>query len=139
MSDDVGAALRREIRDRASGCCEFCRMPDNEPVFPHEPDHIIAFKHHGKIDRNNLAYACFVFNRTKGSDIASIDPLSGVLTPLFHPRQHIWDEHFRCNGPLVEPLTVEGRVTVMLLRINSPKRVAIRDILLQEVRYPGKC
>lgn len=85
-----------------------------------------------------ITNACFECNRAKGSDIASIDALSGALTPLYHPRQQNWHEHFRCNGPLIEPLTAEGWVTVMLLRMNSPKRVAIRDNLLQEGRYPGK-
>jgi hypothetical protein len=99
MSEEVGAALRRLVRDRARRCCEYCGMPDGEPVFPHEPDHIIAIKHGGPTSSENLAYACFDCNRAKGSDIASIDPDTGTLTPLFSPRTQVWSEHFRYNGP----------------------------------------
>lgn len=45
------------------------------------------------------------------------------------------DSHFRFNGPLIEPLTPEGRVTVALLKINFPIRVSIRDNLLREGRW----
>ncbi len=135
MSEEVGAALRREIRERAGGRCEYCFMPDDEPVFPHEPDHIIAAKHRGQTTSENLAYACFECNRAKGSDIASLDPATGALTPLFNPRTQVWPAHFRFNGPVIEPLTAEGRVTVFLLHFNIPPRVAIRAMLLAEGRY----
>lgn len=110
-------------------------MPDSEPVFPHEPDHIIAIKHGGRTTSENLAYACFDCNRAKGSDIASIDPDTGTLTPLFSPRTQIWNEHFRYNGPVIEPRTAIGRVTVRLLRLNLPVRVAIREGLMRADRY----
>ena len=35
-----------------------------------------------------------VCNRRKGSDIASIDPETGQLTPLFHPRVDRWDDQY---------------------------------------------
>src|SRR5579871_6655916 len=135
MSDEIGAALRRLVRERATGRCEYCLMPDSEPVYPHEPDHIIALKHGGPTNAENLAYACFECNRAKGSDIGSLDPETGILTPLFHPRTGAWDEHFRFNGPVIEPLTASGRTTVFLLRLNNPLRVAIRESLMAEGRY----
>ncbi len=111
-------------------------MPDSEPLFPHEPDHIIALKHRGKTASDNLAYACFECNRAKGSDIASLDPATGKLTALYNPRAQRWIDHFRFNGPVIEPLTPEGRVTVALLKLNLAARVAIRDNLMREGRYP---
>ncbi|HEX6820297.1 MAG TPA: HNH endonuclease signature motif containing protein [Ktedonobacterales bacterium] len=135
MSDEVSAALRREIRERAGGCCEYCFMPDDEPLYPHEPDHIIALKHRGQTTSENLAYACFECNRAKGSNIASLDPATDALTPLFNPRTQIWAEHFHFNGPVIEPLTAVARVTAFLLRFNAPSRVAIRARLLAEGRY----
>jgi hypothetical protein len=131
MSEEVSAALRRLVRDRAQRWCEYCGMPDGEPVFPHEPDHIIAIKHGGPTASENLAYACFDCNRAKGSDIASIDPDTGTLTPLFSPRSQVWSEHFRYNGPVIEARTAIGRVTVRLLRMNLPVRVAIREALMR--------
>jgi hypothetical protein len=136
MSDEVSAALRRMVRERAGGRCEYCCMPDSEPVYPHEPDHIIALKHGGPTTSDNLAYACFECNRAKGSDIASLDPDTGTLTPLYHPRTQQWSEHFHFAGAVIEPLTAVGRVTVFVLRLNQDARVAIRTTLLQAGRYP---
>ncbi|MFI5271454.1 MAG: HNH endonuclease [Ktedonobacterales bacterium] len=71
--------------------CEYCGMPDWEAVVPHEPDHIIATQHGGQTAEDNLAYACFDCNRIKGSNIASVDPASGQITSLFHPRFQRWE------------------------------------------------
>ena len=45
MSEGVRPALRRAVRERAKGRCEYCGIPDTESLFPHEPDHIISIKH----------------------------------------------------------------------------------------------
>lgn len=55
---------------------------------------------------------------------------------MYHPRRHRWDDHFRLDGPIIEPLTVEGQVTVFLLRLNSSVRVEQRTLLLRLGRYP---
>ena len=136
MSEEISAALRRVVRARAGGRCEYCGMQDTEPVFPHEPDHIIAIKHGGPTTSENLAYACFDCNRAKGSDIASIDPGTGALTALYSPRTQRWSEHLRFNGPVIEALTATGRVTVRLLKLNLPIRVAVRDSLMRAGHYP---
>jgi hypothetical protein len=137
VSEEIGTALRREVRTRAAGRCEYCGMPDSEPIFPHEPDHVIAVKHGGQTGSENLAYACFDCNRAKGSDIASIDPATGELTPLYSPRTRVWREHFRFNGPVIEARTATGRVTVRLLKMNLPVRVAIRESLMRAGHYPA--
>ncbi len=111
-------------------------MPENTTLFPHEPDHIIATKHGGETTSANLAYACFDCNRAKGSDIASLDRVTGLLTPLYSPRTHRWSEHFQFSGPVIEPSTAIGRVTVTLLSLNNPARVAIRINLISEGSYP---
>ncbi|HCI79503.1 MAG TPA: HNH endonuclease [Ktedonobacter sp.] len=130
MREEVRASLRRLVRERARGRCEYCWMPDDEPLFPHEPDHIIALKHGGLTTSENLAYACFQCNRAKGSDIASIDPETDTLAQLYNPRIQIWHEHFQFNGAIIEPLTSIGRVTAKLLQLNNPARVSIRENLL---------
>lgn len=137
MSDEIGAALRREVRVRAEGRCEYCGMPDSEPIYPHEPDHVVAIKHGGQTASENLAYACFDCNRAKGSDIASIDPETGRLTPLYSPRTQQWKAHFRFNGPVIEPRTAVGRVTVRMLKMNLPVRIAVRESLIRAGRYPA--
>ena len=135
MSEYISAALRRKVRQRANGRCEYCFMPDSEPLYPHEPDHFIALKRGGKTIGDNLAYACFECNHAKGSDIASLDPDTRVLTPLYNPRTEEWTTHFRFNGPVIVPLTAIGRVTVRVLQLNSQPRIAIREGLMREGRY----
>ncbi len=134
----ISSALRREVRERASGCCEYCLLPEEHAFFPHEPDHIIATKHGGQSTIDNLALACFDCNRFKGSDIASIDPASGELTPLFNPRTQVWSEHFSIEGGQINPRTVNGRVTELVLKLNLPSRVEVREILTNIRRYPKK-
>ena len=65
----IAAALRRQVRERANGHCEYCLIAESQAFFPHEPDHIIAQKHGGQTVLNNLALACFDCNRFKGLDI----------------------------------------------------------------------
>jgi HNH endonuclease len=77
--------MRRQVRARAAGRCEYCLLADADTFFPHEADHIIAVKHGGVSTGENLAGACFDCNRFKGSDIASLDVVTQALVPLFHP------------------------------------------------------
>lgn len=79
MSERVSTSLRRAVVERSHGCCEYCGMPDNVLRLPHEPDHIIATQHGGQTATDNLAYACFRRNRSKGPNLSSIDPLSGAM------------------------------------------------------------
>jgi len=72
-------------------------------------------------------------------NIASVDPATGTLTALFHPRTAPWTDHFRMQGATIEPLTAVGRATAALLRFNDEARVTIRANLLDRHRYrpPG--
>ena len=131
------AALRRQVRERAGYRCEYCLLAEEDAHLPHEPDHIIAEKHGGASTLENLALACFDCNRFKGSNIASLDPKSGQLVPLFNPRTQNWEEHFEVSGGQIMPLTAVGRVTEQVLRLDLPKRVEVREILADLGDYPG--
>lgn len=122
----ISAALRREVRERAGERCEYCLLAESQAFFPHEPDHLIAIKHGGETTSANLALACFDCNRFKGSDIASIDPASSELVPLFNPRTQQWSEHFRLDGGEIAGVTSTGRATARLLRLNLPSRTEVR-------------
>jgi 5-methylcytosine-specific restriction endonuclease McrA len=87
---DIEASLRDLVRARAGGCCEYCHISERFTLTEHEVDHVIALKHLGQTVADNLALCCAGCNRYKGSDIASIDPDTGNLTPLFHPRLDRW-------------------------------------------------
>jgi 5-methylcytosine-specific restriction endonuclease McrA len=124
----IPAATRSVVIERAESRCEYCHKPQIS-FYPHEVDHIIALKHGGETSLDNLAFACFQCNRYKGSDIASIDPQTNLITPLFNPRAQEWADHFRFEGAAIVPLTPEGRATVFLLRLNDPRRVQERAAL----------
>ncbi len=126
---DIDADLRALVRSRAGGCCEYCRISEIFTLAEHEIDHVIALKHGGETADHNLALCCTICNRFKGSDIASLDPESLQLTPLFNPRADRWDEHYRLQQGEIIALTAKGRVTVRLLRMNRPMRVRERQLL----------
>lgn len=128
MSDSIPGAIREAVIARAIGNCEYCGKPQVS-FFAHEVDHVIALKHRGKTTLDNLAFSCHQCNRFKGSDIASLDPETDALTPLFNPRTQVWAEHFRYQLGEIEPLTPEGRVTEFLLRFNNETRVQERIAL----------
>lgn len=137
MKAYISSSLRELVITRARNRCEYCLLHvDDEPIYPHEIDHIIAEKHFGQTEENNLALACFYCNRFKGSDIASVDPLNEQIIPLFHPRTQLWHEHFFLDGPVIVPLTKFGRVTVRLLQINRPRLMQRRTYLIELGRYP---
>jgi hypothetical protein len=51
----VSAAVRRQVRARAAGRCEYCLLAEADAYFPHEADHIIAVKHGGTSTFENSA------------------------------------------------------------------------------------
>jgi len=131
----TSAVLRRAVADRAQHCCEYCGLADDAALVPHEPDHIIGVQHGGGTILANLAHACFRCNRFKGPNIATHDPQTGRMVPLFNPRAERWEVHFRLDGPQIVPLTPIGRGTALLLRFNDEERLLLRAELIRQGRY----
>lgn len=72
-----------------------------------------------------------ICNRYKSSDLCSLDPDSGEIVRLFHPRRDMWTEHFDLlETGIIQPKTSNGRVTVKVLNINMLELVAERQRLL---------
>jgi hypothetical protein len=136
LGSDVGIALRKLVAERANRRCEYCLLHEDDAYFSHQVDHIISRKHGGHSELENLAYACFRCNAWKGTDIGSVDPQSGRMVPLFHPRRDRWNEHFEVRGFVIEPLTAIGEVTARLLKLNLDKRVAERQVLATLGLFP---
>jgi hypothetical protein len=84
---EISTALRTLTRETAAERCEYCLTPEEFSLTTYEVDHIIALKHGGKTAPDNLAFCCALCNRHKGTDIASIDPETGSVVPLFHSEQ----------------------------------------------------
>ncbi len=132
----VDSAIQEQVRTRAGDRCEYCRLPQAVHPLTFHVEHIIARQHRGETVPDNLAWACWQCNSYKGPNIAGLDPDTGQLTALFHPRRQIWSEHFRWNGPWLIGLTPEGRTTVEILQINHPDYIRLRDSLIREGVFP---
>jgi hypothetical protein len=115
------AALEQQVRRRARGRCEYCRMPFAY-LATKEIDHVIARQHGGKATLDNLAVACSHCNAFKGPNVAGVDPETGKIVRLYNPRQDRWHRHFRYEGGTLHGLTSEGRATVRTLFHERPAR-----------------
>jgi HNH endonuclease len=102
----------------------------------HELDHVIAVKRRGPTIAGNLAWACYDCSKHKSCNISGIDPRTGKITRLFHPRLHKWTTHFRWDGPILVGRTDIGRATVEVLEVNLPHRLAVRQTLIDEGVFP---
>jgi hypothetical protein len=111
-------------------------LPQELVASTHQVDHVIAEKHGGQTVIENLALSCTVCNRRKGSDLSSLDPMTGTLVPLFNPRTQPWSAHFRLEGAHILGVTIEGRTTVAFLRLNAVERLMERTAFLRAGRYP---
>jgi hypothetical protein len=125
----VNTALEDAVRKRASGRCEYCQFPESAGELSFHIDHIISQQHGGQTVLENLALACPFCNRFKGPNLAGIDPVTGAVTPLFHPRNENWSEHFTWNGPVLMGVSATGRATVAALKMNSPEAIELRRLL----------
>ena len=132
----IPTALWQIVQERAGGRCEYCLYPQDVSFLAFEVEHVIAKKHGGATAVDNLALACPYCNRFKGTDLGSLDPETGQLTPFFNPRTQRWADHFRLDGARIVPLTPEGRVTVAILQLNHPDRIVERRRLIQAGKYP---
>ena len=81
----LSAALRRLVYERANQACEYCLIPEVVAFISHEVDHIIAEKHGGKTEESNLALACAICNKNKGSDVASVAPQTQQIIACIIP------------------------------------------------------
>jgi hypothetical protein len=132
----MDSALVQFVWDRASFRCEYCGIPQDLDDSPFEIDHIIAIKHGGRTIASNLALSCFHDNSHKGPNVAGFDPTTRRLTRLFNPRHHKWRRHFCWQGAYLLGRTAIGRVTIVILKMNDPLRITLREGLMEEGRFP---
>lgn len=130
--------LDQAVRSRAGFVCEYCLMPQAASDLRFALDHIVARQHGGPTTAESLALCCGRCNRSKGPNIAGVDPLSGQMTRLFNPRTDIWGEHFSYEGPTLSGLTDIGRTTIAVLSINNVWSVAVRQALITSGEFPPK-
>ena len=74
--------------------------------------------------------ACDRCNAYKGPNLSSLDPQTGLVVELFHPRNQVWQEHFAFQSVNIMGLTPIGRATVGLLKMNDERRRTLRAELI---------
>lgn len=125
----VPDSIRRMVKERAEGRCEYCRIRQSwEPFHAYHVEHIVAKQHRGTDDPENLALACHHCNLAKGPNLTGRDPDGDAVVELFHPRRCLWEDHFRLESGRIVGLTDVGRTTVFLLEMNADQRVDLRLI-----------
>lgn len=123
------AALRRLACERAQGRCEYCGLPQERSVLSFHVEHIIPRQHGGMSTEDNVALACPHCNLRKGPNLTGIDPDSGKVCRLFHPRRDIWNEHFRRDGATITGSTDVGRPTGWVLDLNAVAQLRQRGVV----------
>jgi len=79
-----------------------------------------------------LALSCLHCNARKGPNIAGIDPVTGHLTRLYHPRDDSWAEPFAWEDAEIGGRTAVGRTTIQVLDMNQPDFVRLRSEFIRE-------
>lgn len=124
------AETRHLVRQRAEDRCEYCLFPAWTLDLPFHVEHVIASVHAVDDSLANLAWACARCNLKKGTNLATIDPLTGDLIEIFNPRAMNWNDHFIVEEGLIQGTTKCGRGTVRLLDMNAEYRVLLRKQLM---------
>ena len=83
-------------------------------------------------DERNLCCACYECNVVgKRQRQTATDLVTGLIVPLFNPREEPWDEHFEWHADYTEihGRTPVGRATVELMRLNGERYKEQRRLL----------
>jgi hypothetical protein len=136
----INQVVKDLVRERAGGCCEYCRCPDRFATQAHSIEHIHPRAQGGSNDPTNLALACQGCNNHKYAKTEATDELTHQTVPLFHPREMDWEDHFAWSDDYGEvvPLSAVGRVTVRELRMNRTGVCNMRRILYLMGEHPPK-
>jgi hypothetical protein len=138
MSEKTPQSIRRIVAARARGYCEYCRCSEDFATESFTVEHIKPRQAGGETTLENLAWSCFGCNGHKHTKTQATDPETGKKSPLYHPRQQIWSEHFSWSDDFTEIIgaTAEGRATVEALRLNRFGVVNLRRLMRNSNLHP---
>jgi 5-methylcytosine-specific restriction endonuclease McrA len=119
----ISDATRQLVRERANYLCEYCHSLERLSANRFTIDHIIPRSLGGSDDLENLALACRRCNERRYNFVASVDPETQVIVPLFNPRQQKWKDHFAWTegGIVIQGTTAIGRATCIRLDLNDER------------------
>lgn len=134
------SSLKKEVEERANGCCEYCLCLVDFCPDPFSLEHVIPLSKYGSDDIENLAFSCQGCNNRKYTATHAIDPVSGERVALYHPRKDKWSTHFQWANDysLMIGLTPTGRATIERLQLNRKGVVNLRMALRHFGRHPPK-
>jgi len=134
----VSASLKKRVRDRAAGRCEYCQTQESFSPQSFSIEHFIPRSKGGETKLENLVLSCQGCNNHKYTKTTGIDPLTGQSVPLFNPRQRDWQKHFSWNDDFtrIVGLTAIGRATVETLKLNRPGLLNLRSVLFAAGEHP---
>lgn len=132
------AELRQLVLRRAQGCCEYCYSQAAFSPSSFAVEHITPQSRGGQTTLDNLAFACGGCNNAKYNHTESLDPITERIVPLYHSRQHKWEDHFswREDGLDMIGISPTGRATIALLKLNRDNVVNLRQILILVGKHP---
>lgn len=133
---DIPAQLRRLVLQRAQGRCEYCGLAQAGQEAEFHLDHIIPVVTGGATSAANLALACVSCSLRKGARQTAIDPQTGSIAALYHPRRDNWQQHFRWDEVTLHGLTATGRATINAMGMNRSRILAIRQEETLRHRHP---
>jgi len=136
MKRYISTSIRKEVAQRASYSCEYCRLHQDNSFLPFAIEHIVSVKHGGGDEIENLALACQHCNQHKGTDMVTFLGSYDDVVLLYHPRLQEWFEHFSAEKGLIIPKTRIGEATIKLLQMNDPERVIHRQLLQEDGFWP---
>jgi hypothetical protein len=128
--------LRRLAIGRARSRCEYCQLAQAGQVATFHIDHIVPLASGGRTEAANLALSCVNCSLRKGARQTALDPMTGVVVALFHPRLERWRSHFRWRGNVLRGISATGRATIAALHLNHPRLVQIRGEERHHGRHP---
>jgi hypothetical protein len=120
----------RRVREAARHRCGYCLSPQRLVMARLEIEHIIPQARGGPDEESNLWLNCPLCNRYKGDRTDAVDPETGAVVPLFHPRRQRWSDHFGWSedGLRIFGRTPVGRATVVALHLdNDPDALIVRS------------
>ena len=138
MSAYISVELQRQIRSRFANCCVYCRTAESLIVTTFEFEHIVPLSKGGETTFENLCLACPSCNRYKATRQTATDPTTQEEVELFHPQKQSWTNHFEWNEEATEivGLTLIGRATVVVLKMNRPQLLRVRQMWVKMGEHP---
>jgi len=134
----VNVQTRRSVEARAQGRCEYCRCPADHTPDDFAAEHIIPRSGGGTDDLDNLAWSCQGCNNRKFTATQAVDPETAAEVMLYHPRRHMWSDHFRWSDDWLTLIGVSpiGRATIVRLNLNRYNVVNLRAVLVSAGKHP---